>query len=404
MSSATCPSPEVRPPAFRRADCWLQVVSHLDTKFGGIASSLPLFCTASEAAGIMSPLIAFCNSQEYRANWFETRGGVSLVPPGRLRWLLDWKLGQSLKEMIRNTDGVHIHGIWETHCATTARLATACKRPYIVSAHGMLDRWALRQKRFKKALYATLIESGNLRNAACLRALTTTEVADYRRIGLTNPIAVVPGAISMPPQARPDLFFESHPELRGRRLMLFLGRLHQKKGLEMLVRAWSAVRSRDAHLVIAGPDSDGTLENIERLVSELGVGDRVTFCGMLAGAAKWSALAAASLFVLPSFSEGFSVAVLEALGMGIPVIVTRPCNLPEVAETGCGWITEPEQSRLEEALREALDLPDSDLARMGEAGKRLVESRFIWPVVSHQMAEVYRWIQGGPRPATLDLV
>jgi glycosyltransferase involved in cell wall biosynthesis len=391
-----------QPRELPKQSSWLQVVSHLDPKYGGIAALLPMFCEAAEAEGARSPVVGFCDRQEYSRNAAYPRWDVTCVTADRLRWMFDPKQRGYLKQVIRRADGVHIHGIWETHCAIAADLAQACRRPYVLSAHGMLERWALQHKRLKKALYATLVETKNLRRAHCLRALTRAEVNDYRRIGLTNPVAVVPGGVAIPIGASPRPFIEEHPNLAGKRIILFLGRLHHKKGLTLLLRAWAscAASFADAHLVVAGPDFDGTCAKLESMVDEIGIRRTVTFPGMLTGPMKWSALAAASLFALPSFSEGFSVAVLEALGMGVPVIVTRRCNIPEVAEHGCGWVIEPEQTALEVALQEGLRASTLDLQRIGERGRALVQSRYTWSMVGRQMAEVYQWVLGGPRPAS----
>jgi glycosyltransferase involved in cell wall biosynthesis len=402
--SAFCPSPTAQPPESPSQSSWLQVVSHLDAKFGGIAALLPMFCAAAEAEGARSPVAGFCSSSENNSTLGQP-WHVSCVPANRVVWMLDPRRRSQFRELIRKSDGIHIHGIWETHCAVGASMAQACRRPYVLSAHGMLERWALQAKLLKKAIYATLIETNNLRRAACLRALTRSEVNDYRRIGLTNPIAVVPSGVAIPEGVSAALFEATYPQLAGKRVVLYLGRLHAKKGLTMLVRAWarSASSVDDAHLVIAGPDFDGTRADLEGLVDELGIRHQVTFTGMLSGPMKWSALARASVFVLPSFSEGFSVAVLEALGMGLPVIVTEGCNIPEVSENGCGWVIEAKQSAVEVAIEESLRLAAHDRKMMGERGLALVASRFTWPVVGKQMAEVYRWVLGGPEPVNVEI-
>jgi len=402
--SALCPSPAAKPPEFPKQSCWLQVVSHLDAKFGGIAALLPMFCASAEAEGARSPVAGFCNTVE-KDNAAAPPRDVTCLPANRILWTLDPWRRSHLKELIRGADGIHIHGIWETHCAVGAALTQSCRRPYILSAHGMLEQWALQNKRLKKAVYATLVETNNLRRATCLRALTRAEVGDYRRIGLTNPVAVVPSGVAIPEDVSASLFLDAYPQLAGKRVMLYLGRLHAKKGLTMLVRAWASSSSSfdDAHLVIAGPDFDGTRAALESLVDELGIRHQVTFTGMLGGPMKWSALAMASIFALPSFSEGFSVAVLEALGMGLPVIVTWGCNIPEVVENRCGWVVEPEQRAIEIAIEESLRLPALDRRMMGERGMALVASRFTWPVVGKQMAEVYRWVLGGPEPASVQI-
>ncbi len=288
----------------------------------------------------------------------------------------------------------------------TARIARSCKRPYIISAHGMLESWALRDKRFKKAIYAALVETRSLQRAACLRALTADEVDDYRRLGLTNPIAIIPNGVEVAPEANADLFWETHPQLRGKRIVVFLGRLHHKKGLPLLLQAWARVvpRAEDAHLVIAGPDSGNMLASLQRLAGDLKINSSVTFAGIVTGKAKWSLLAAAKLFVLPSYSEGFSMAVLEALAMGIPAIVTEPCHFPEVAIYECGWIIQPALDRLEYAFQEFLNMAPHEAARMGQRGRELVRRRFSWPVIGNQMAGVYGWLEGGAKPSNVEIV
>jgi glycosyltransferase involved in cell wall biosynthesis len=185
---------------------------------------------------------------------------------------------------------------------------------------------------------------------------------------------------------------------------LFLGRIHYKKGLDILCRSWPAISRRyhDAHLVLAGPDFENTRASMESLVDELGIRKSVTFTGMLKGSMKWSALAAARLFVLPSYSEGFSVSVLEALGMGLPVVVSQECHFTEVTTRGCGWVIRPVVNELEAALRSGLATSNAGLERMGMNGRALVSEKYNWPVVGSQMASVYNWILGGVRPDCVD--
>lgn len=394
----------ILPSEAQRSATWLQVLSHLDPKFGGIASSVPQLSQATEAeGGPECPIAGFCHPQEKLPK--QDRGRGKHYSSHRVRWMLDHNLRNRFRETIRASQGVHIHGVWEPHCNVAAAAARACSRPYIISAHGMLDLWALRQKRVKKALYAALIEARNLQRAACLRALTMDEVQDYRRVGLTNPVAIVPTGVEVPPGITGDLFWETYPHLAGRRIILFLGRIHQKKGLELLLEAWSRIpqTSDDVHVVIAGPD-DGNLTGLKQMVDKLGLERSVTFAGMLNGDQKWSALRAASLFALPSYSEGFSVAVLEALAMGVPVMVTEQCHFPEIAEHHCGWVIQPEVAQVEQSLRDFLQLPPEDAVRMGERGRALIEKRFRWSVVGKQMADVYAWLLGGSKPSTVEIL
>jgi len=390
----------------RELASWLQVLSHLSPQHGGIAVSVPQLARATEAQGSHEcPIVGFCDPGELEQIPADNRVGVRIFPPGRMRWVMDANLRKNLKNTVSAASGIHIHGIWETHCAMAAASARAAKRPYIISAHGMLEPWALRHKRLKKALYAALVETRVMQRAACLRALTVDEVDDYRSLGLTTPVAIVPSGVEVPSAASADLFRAKYPKLAGKRIVLFLGRIHHKKGLHILLQAWARIKRHvgDMHLVIAGPDSENTLAALERMTDELKLRSSVTFAGMLTGDAKWSAFAAANLLVLPSYSEGFSIAVLEALGMGVPVLVSAQCHIREVAVHDCGWVIQPKLGELEAALEEFRDLSSNRAAQMGERGKALARQRFDWSVVGKQMAQVYDWLRGGPKPSAVEI-
>ena len=193
--------------------------------------------------------------------------------------------------------------------------------------------------------------------------------------------------------------------LRGKRLLLFLGRVHFKKGLDLLVPAWGEIAQNwpDAHLVIAGPDSENSQAAVENLVRQGKMEDRVTFTGMLRGEMKWSALAAAHCFVLPSYSEGLSTSVLEAMGAGLPVIVTRQCNLPDVVTYKAGWQIESNLAELTYTLGQALHFSSEQVQEMGARGRELVLRRYNWNQVAKQMCEVYEWIVNGSTPTHLEV-
>lgn len=384
---------------------WLQVISHVSPRYGGIATAVPDLARATEAeSSHVCPIAGFCEETELEHIGPDQRADLEVFPPSRLRWMTDAKVRRRLGEKIRNSSGVHIHGIWEVHCMAAAEMARSAKRPYMISAHGMLEQWALDHKRFKKALYAALVERRRLQRAVCLRALSADEVTDYRRLGLTNPIVIIPNSVDPPLSGRAERFWDAYPELAGKRIVLFLGRLHPKKGLPLLLQAWSRkAPAEDAHLVIAGPDSEGTRALLEKMTDGLNLRSSVTFTGMLSREHKWSALAAASLFVLPSYSEGFSVAVTEALAMGVPALITVPCHVPEVSIHSCGWVVPPESEPIKGALNEFLGLSPEEAGRLGEHGRRLARQHFHPSVVGRQMAQVYDWLQGGVRPSDVEV-
>jgi glycosyltransferase involved in cell wall biosynthesis len=388
-------------PVTPKTTAWLHVVSHLDPKYGGLSAAVPALGSSVSTGGQFSIALAgFCRQGENFHPAVASGMNVHHFPIGYAGWWRDRASRQTFRHLVRQSAGVHIHGLWQLSASAAARAAQAESKPYIVSAHGMLESWALANKRLKKSIYAALFERANLRSAACLHALTRAEAQDYRNFGLRNPIAVIPNGVDVPPACSPDLFLDRFPELRGRRLLLFLGRIHFKKGLDVLCQAWSRV-SRDwpdAQLVLAGPDFENTRMPIEKLLEERRMRHRVTFTGMLPSDLKWSALRAAECFVLPSYSEGLSVSVLEAMGMGLPVIVSEQCNLPEVAEKDCGWVIPPRMQELESSLNAVLRSSSQDRAGLGANGRRLVAQRYSWRVVGEQMSDVYAWTQGGPLP------
>jgi glycosyltransferase involved in cell wall biosynthesis len=270
----------------------------------------------------------------------------------------------------------------------------------------MLDSWALRQKSWRKAPYLALYERRNLASAACLRALTRHEVEDYRNAGIKGSVAIVPNGVTIPLESDSALLYQKFPDLRSRRIVLYLGRLHRKKGIDLLCRAWSrtAPKFPDAVLFIAGPDSEGTLSHLRSIVADAGIASRVIFAGMLSGPLKWSALAAAEIFVLPSHSEGFSVSIVEAMGMGVPVIVTRQCWFPEVAENACGWIIEPDVDEAAKALAQGLSMSQNERVARQANARNLVETRYSWTVVGQMMVQVYEWVLGGRKPGFVEVL
>ena len=295
-------TPECLPSGYHtQRATWLQVAARLDPRFGGISTLMPRLCEATKAIGIDVAIAGFCGPDEDACEIEKWGSSFSRFPLGGLRWWNGSMLRERLNRLLQSADGLHIHGIWDDHSAASGALARAARKPYIVSAHGMLERWAVRHKWMKKWLYSLLIERSNLQQAACLHALTRAEVGDYRRYGLTRPIAVIPNGVDVPRVSSPEMFLEAYPHLRGRRLVVFLSRIHHKKGLDILCKAWRNIHHKfaDAHLVFAGPDCDNSTSSVQTLVADLGIARWVTFTGMLRGAMKWSALGAAEVFVLP---------------------------------------------------------------------------------------------------------
>ena len=402
--------PVIPPATALRRGRWVEVISHIDPRYGGLSATVPALSLALSKLGFDVGVAAFCAPHENTTPEGFSTGDpdhLSFWPAERTAWLTQsTELRGRFRDLLRDAQGIHIHGLWEQSTAIAASSARSLKVPYIVSAHGMLEPWALANRRLKKLVYSAFVERKNVARASCLHALTQAEANQYRHFGACGPIAVIPNAVTIPEGANSALFLDTFPLLRGKRLILFLGRLNRKKGLHLLLDAWTALGAyhNEAHLVLAGPDSDGLKTALETIIAERRLAESVSFPGMLGDEMKWSALASASAFVLPSHSEGLSVSVLEAMGMGLPVIVSRPCNMPEVATHDAGWQIEPALQPLIGALGEFLECTESQNRQRGARGAALIGSRYTWPVVAAQIAEVYNWLQGGKAPGTTEVL
>ena len=308
-------------------------------------------------------------------------------------------LAKALHREIGGFDLVHIHEIWHYPHFATYRAAKKATKPYIVTIHGALDPWCLNFKRFKKKTYAALIQRRILNGAAAIHAIYQEEAKHVRAFGVESPVTVIPNGINpeefqgLPAREEMERMY---PDLEGKRVLLFLGRIHPKKGLGILARAFSKIimGRENVHLVIAGPDSEGYQIQVEKALASEGITGMTTFTGTLTGKEKLAALSRADIFVLPSYSEGFSIAILEAMICSLPVIITHQCHFLEVADAKAGIVIDPDPDQLADAITKLLD--DAKLREgMGCNGKRLVMERFTWDKIAGRMIELYKNVLEG---------
>lgn len=312
-----------------------------------------------------------------------------------------------LERHVRRADVVHLHGLWQGHTRRGAAEARRRGVPYLVTAHGMAEPWALRQKALKKRAYLALVERKNLARADCLHALSRPEIGHLRALAPRATVCYVPNGVDLAPfdglPSRSELEAE-HPELVGKFVVLFLGRLHKKKGLDLLVEALGGL-ARDfpaLHLLVAGTDDGAAGPFLARAV-DLGVRRRITMLGHVEAEPARRAWAAADAFVLPSYSEGFSMAVLEALAAGLPTLITTACHFPELARAGAGVEVEPERYAVTAGLRDLIERTGAERSELGRRGRALVESSYTWDHQAGRLADVYRWaIGGGARPEAVE--
>jgi len=271
-------------------------------------------------------------STEDRPRWGDL--SVHLLAPKYASFRYAPALSRQLASL--TPDLVHTHGIWTYLSVATVRWSKSNgrvrPRPYVVSTHGMLDPWALHNSRWKKIIAAFVFERRHLENAACINTVNEAEAAAIRTFGLRNPICVIPNGIEVRASNGADRTPPWTADMVGsRKVLLYLGRLHPKKGLGILLRGWKKAfkGERGWVLVIAGWDQGGHREELEQLARELEITDSVQFAGPLFGEARETAYQNADAFVLPSLSEGQPLVVLEAWSHARPVLMTPECNLPE---------------------------------------------------------------------------
>jgi glycosyltransferase involved in cell wall biosynthesis len=312
-----------------------------------------------------------------------------------------------LASAIRRAEVLHLHGLWQGHTRHGARIARDARVPYLIAAHGMTEPWALRHKALKKKLYTALVEGKNLRRAACLHALSRPEIEHLRALAPRTPVCFVPNGVALEPfDNMPDraALEDEYPELAGKFVLLFLSRLHVKKGLDLLAGALAALRSSApaVHLVLAGND-DGALAPFLSQIESEGLRGRVTVIGHVSGERARQAWAAADAFILPSYSEGFSMAILEALACRLPVVVTTACHFPELARANGGIVVEPTLHGVTTGLRELLERSPAERADLARNGRALVERDYTWDRQAERLASVYRWMAGGgPAPDAVE--
>ena len=380
----------------------LQVVASLAPEWGGPVKVVNELAGALEAIGVSSEIISAQGRRVGNPETVTNDIPIHLFETGPIARL--WTahtpgLKKTLARKIPDFDLVHIQELWHYPGYIASKIARSRNVPYIVTIHGELNEWNLQQKRLKKQIYMTAIQRGILQKSAALHAITPAESNRIRQLEIETPVAMIPNGIhteefeNLPDRSQ---FVSRYPELENRLIVLFLGRIQQKKGLDILAQAFgNLVRTRhDVRLVVAGPDEDNTLTEVKTILKSQGALEKAVFPGMLTGEQKLEALSAADIFALTSYSEGFSVALLEALSAGLPLVITDECNFPEVGDSRAGFVVRPNDSETASALMSLLD--SADLRReMSENARRLVRSNYTWERIAEKMFTLYENVIAG---------
>jgi glycosyltransferase involved in cell wall biosynthesis len=306
-------------------------------------------------------------------------------------------------------DAIIVNGLWQYPGLAILRSMGDKAPPYFVFPHGMLDPWFKRRyplKHLKKWMYWLFAEYRVLRNASAVLFTCEEEKLVAREsfwLYKCNE-AVVSYGTSEPPQDEgrlSALFLDAYPDLRGKRLALFLGRIHEKKGCDLLVEAFAqtAKREPDIHLIMAGPDQEGWAAALQRRAADLGVADRISWPGMLSGDLKWGAFFASEVFCLPSHQENFGIAVAEALACSRPVLISDKVNIwREVKDDRAGFVESDSAAGCERMLSSWLETAPCQMAAMKVAARQCFEDRFRIERVAQNLIRVIREHTGSATP------
>lgn len=301
---------------------------------------------------------------------------------GRSPAMYRWLLGQCKSG---STALLHNHGMWQMNSLYPAWAARHSSVRLVQSTRGAFTAWAMDWGSRVKPIFWRLLQEPAMRRVACFHATAEGEFQDVRRLGFRQPVAVIPNGIHLP-EMLPNA-------IRPTRTLLFLGRLHPNKGLDLLIPAWREVQESFPHwrLRILGPDEQGHQAEMEALVQRLGA-ERVKFEGPAYGEAKLQAYREAELFILPSYSENFGMSVAEALAAGTPAIVTKGAPWSGLERQGAGWWIGLDVPSLSACLRRAMGCPPERLEAMGWAGRDWMSQEFSWGTIADRMAATYEWL------------
>jgi glycosyltransferase involved in cell wall biosynthesis len=317
-------------------------------------------------------------------------------PPELKEFIFSKALTQWLWQNTSNYDLLDNHYLFSYAPTCAAAIARHKKVPYTVRTMGQLTPWALAQGRLKKQLYSFLIERRNLNGAAAVHCTATAEAVDVQNFGVKSPTITLPLGVNPP-----EWIDDAAEKLRQQYsiaaeipILLFLSRIHYKKRPDVLLQSVAQILSQqqDCHLLLAGTGETDYLQELQQLAAQLGIGDRVSFIGFVSGYDKNLLLQGADIFVLPSYSENFGIAVAEALATGLPVVVTPGVQIaPEIAAARAGLVLEADVAELAAALLQLLQHP-SLRQDLGANGKLLASTRYTWMAIAKDLKSVYETI------------
>ncbi len=363
----------------------LHTVSSLEHRASGVTYCVEALVSAQSRQGIDAMVFSLGNPSEksvYGEGYQAFRSDFAAIPI-----LRSFRYSRAMAQAAARAgpEVIHTHGLWLYPNILRTRAAK-----FVITPHGMLTPVALSFSPIKKALASALFQGRALAAATMLHATAESEYGDIRQLGLKQPVAIIPNGIDIP-----YLTPTSDAAQPKKKDVLSLGRIHPKKGLDTLIRAWATLADvfPDWRLRIIGPDERGHAKELEAIVQRLNLRS-VSIEGPVFGPEKTSLMSQAQLFVLPSRSENFAMTVAESLAVGVPVIATKGAPWAGLETHYCGWWVDHGHEALAAAIKTALSLPEGERAAMGARGRSWMVSDFGWDGIAERMMRAYQWCLG----------
>ena len=378
----------------------LQVISSTNPQDGGPIESVRQLCEPLKDLGVSVEIVC-CDAPDAPDHAADGMPTVHALGPSRLGYAYTPSLVPWLRRNATRFDAVIVNGLWQYNGLAVQQALADSKVPYFVFSHGMLDPWFKRTyplKHLKKWLYWPWGEYRVLRDARAVIFTCEEERLLARQSFWLYRVkeAVTAFGTSTPPGNGRELaqkFLAARPHLQGKRIALFLSRIHEKKGCDLLVDAFARVAGRDKrlHLVMAGPDQTGWTADLMAQAEKLGIAGRISWSGMLQGDEKWGAFNAAEVFCLPSHQENFGIVVAEALACGKPVLISNQVNIwREIESDDAGFVDEDTVAGTERSLRRWLALDAPAYAQMAERASQCFARRFHIQRAAERLVEIVR--------------
>jgi poly(glycerol-phosphate) alpha-glucosyltransferase len=377
---------------------------------GGLFNSVRMIGQAMDKrAGLSIEIVG--HSDEYTD--IDVHNYLPLVPkfykiigPSNLGFSLD--LSNLLNEI--KPDIIHPQCIWMNQSYHSLKYHKNNGTPIIISPRGMMDEWTLKNSAWKKKIVGQLYENRHLKNTNYFHALAQSEAESIRATGLKQPVVIIPNGINLPQEKEENILPSWYQNLnesnQNRRKVLFFGRIHPKKGLDNLLESWEIFKeiNKDWILIIAGWGDETYVNNLKKRVTERGLQEQIHFTGGLFGEQKKATFRNVDAFILPSFSEGLPMAILEAWSYKLPVIMTEFCNIPVGFTANAALKVLPTKESILEGLVELTNTNQEKLIQIGENGYELVKEKFTWKQIATDMHSVYEWMQGGNKPTNIEIL